>query len=181
MNNKNWVYSYFKCLTKSVFVFIFQILFVFMRHPGLNLGAAVKIVVTYINNCSMIVTHRQSIKVEENRVRLYIYWFGDRTMLLMTDRASPSSKHTTSIQATLCVQCSCSQINCLRQKNRSSANQGRLLISLLWHISYTYDLSYVLCLISDTLLNTFISCLVVWCRVMIMLHWLARPPRLKAD
>ena len=30
-------------------------------------------------------------------------------------------------------------------------------------------------------LYTFISCLVVWCRLMILLHWLASPPRLKAD
>ena len=45
----------------------------------------------------------------------------------------------------------------------------------------TYDLSNVLYLISYTLLDIFVSWLVVWCRLMILLNWLARPPRLKAD
>ena len=30
-------------------------------------------------------------------------------------------------------------------------------------------------------LYIFISCLVAWCRLMILLHWLASPPRLNAD
>ena len=62
-----------------------------------------------------------------------------------------------------------------------------LMFYVLYDLSYVlclmsyvlYLISYVLCLISYTLLNNFISCLVS--RLLILLHWLARPPRLKAD
>ena len=58
-----------------------------------------------------------------------------------------------------------------RQKKRPTAIPCRLMSSLLWLISYAYDLSYSICLMSYTLLYTFISCLVVCCRLMI-LGWL---------
>ena len=46
-----------------------------------------------------------------------------------------------------------------------------LCLWLIWCLM-SYIL-YILC--------TFLSCLVVWCWLVILLHWLAGPPRLKAD
>ena len=49
--------------------------------------------------------------------------------------------------------------------------------------TYLLCLWLILCLMSYILyiLCTFLSCLVVWCWLVILLHWLAGPPRLKAD
>ena len=50
-------------------------------------------------------------------------------------------------------------------------------------MTYLLCLWLILCLMSYILyiLCTFLSCLVVWCWLVILLHWLAGPPRLKAD
>ena len=72
-----------------------------------------------------------------------------------------------------------------------------LMYIFIYLISYVlYLMSYVLCLMTYLLclwlilclmsyilyiLSTFLSCLIVWCWLVILLHWLAGPPRLKAD
>ena len=46
------------------------------------------------------------------------------------------------------------------------------LVGVIFYLSFP---------LNEIILKKKISCLVLWCRLMILLHWLACPPRLKAD
>ena len=66
----------------------------------------------------------------------------------------------------------------MSKKNRPPAILCRLLSSLLRHISYASDFSHDLCLIYLMYSYLMHGRVMLTC---ILLHWLARPPRLKAD